>query len=159
MKEVIVTKAGEFTDYQGVKRQYIMAAISMPASKVVMTEEQLDNFADAALEANGEDFDFDYEEDIVKQVNLGISVVNYDHKGGIDKFDEELGKVIAVGKARKKPVGTYFVNRPGLINDTVVSAILAQEMKYFEQNPGSILAGYNDARDKFLKANEGRKQD
>lgn len=73
-----------------------------------------------------------------KILSVGVSVCR-----PADKFDEELGKRIAQGKAEKSYKHTLATCSPGMINDKVVKALLEQESEFFENNPGYYLAGYD----------------
>ena len=73
-----------------------------------------------------------------KILSVGVSVCR-----PADKFDEELGKRIAQGKAEKGYKHTLTTCSPGMINDKVVKALLEQESEFFENNPGYYLAGYD----------------
>ena len=121
-------KIGKFIDYAGNDRQYIMAAVS----------KELDN----------EDFSFEIlknkdhiTQNLTKSLSIGVAVCK-----PVDKFDEKLGKRIARGKALSDKAHIMYVSHSGLINDTVVQAVLEQESKFFEENPQSYIAGY--AKDK-----------
>ena len=67
-----------------------------------------------------------------------------------DTFNEELGKEIALGKALKRPSGVLYASKAGMINTDLVDALISQEMLYFENNPGAVLAGYDKAKETFL---------
>lgn len=64
--------------------------------------------------------------------------------------NEELAKKIALGKAEKRPVGELITTNPGMINTKVVDALLEQELKYFKENPGKYLAGYNKDKQLYM---------
>lgn len=115
-----------FVDYAGLERKFVLAAVSMTSEDAVE--------------------DFDYIEDEHKILSLGISVCRPN-----DDFNEELGKRIAQGKAVKYRDHAIFASDAGLINKTMVGALLKQEAEYFKTNPGRYLAGYNKDAAKYLK--------
>lgn len=78
------------------------------------------------------------DECIDKCVSIGVAAKRVD-----DTFDAELGKTIAKGKAIKHRTFALYATDPGLINTTMVEALLKQEANYFKQNPGRYLAGYD----------------
>ena len=148
-KEIIDFLKGEFTDYAGVTRSFIFAAVS----------EVLPN---AAEDGDGNEFDVNYDvvefvsgfngnidishqDTVVKKLSIGVSVQN-----AKDKFDEELGKVIATGKARKRPVGVFYSTSAGLISSAMVKAVLENEVNHFKTNPGMYIAGYDKDAAKYL---------
>lgn len=133
--ERIVYKVDYFTDFTGDKRQVIMAAVS--------SEKDILAIEDITSENN---FSHWFNEDqIVKEVRLGVSVQN-----PRDENNVELGKIIAAGKARKDKscFGKLFSTDKGFINHKLIDAFLDQEMEYFKQNPGKYIKGYN--KDKEL---------
>lgn len=139
-KEVIETRIGEFTDYLGNTRKYMIAAIS---EMLPMADEDNDAiYHTVNCSCNCGDY---CEGVVVKQLSIGFAITN-----AHDKFNEKIGREIAIGKARKRPHAVLYASIPGIINSPVVEAILKQEMNHFEENPGSVIAGYNTARDKYL---------
>ena len=130
VKQRVVFKSGKFTDYTGKERDYVVAAVS-----------QL--FSGSVQSINDK---FEYEFNFVnKKLSLGFAICSAE-----DKFNLELGKEIALGKALKRPSRIIFATDTGSINNKVVEAFIDQEMAHFEQNPGSVIAGYDQAKAKFL---------
>lgn len=82
----------------------------------------------------------------LKTVSVGVSVCR-----PFDTFNEELGKRIALGKAKKHIEHALYASDPGMINSKVVKALLEQEAEYFKRNPGRYLAGYDANAKKFTK--------
>lgn len=80
-----------------------------------------------------------------KVLSIGVSVCRPN-----DAYNKELGIKIATGKARKYRDHALYTTDKGLINGTMVKALLEQEAKYFENNPGRYLAGYNSDMKKYL---------
>lgn len=133
--ERIVFKIDFFTDFTGKIRQVVMAAVS--------NEKKLTAFM---YDQNTERFTTDF---IIKEASLGISVQNPSD----NVVNPELGKIIAVGKAKKEKscFGKLMSTDKGFINHKLVEAWLDQEMEYFKQNPGKYIAGYNKDRELFEK--------
>lgn len=89
------------------------------------------------IEEDGDIIDND-----MKVLSIGVSVCRPN-----DEFNETLGKTIAEGKATKYRNHALYAVDAGLINETMVKALLQQEAEYFKVNPGRYLAGYDrDAR-------------
>lgn len=113
---------GDFVDFKGQTRQFIMAAVSMEIE---------DGYV---------------EEKIVKKVVIGLSICNPD-----DEWDEELGKKIARGKAinRKTRISSLYATDKGSINSTLVRAYLQQEAEFLAHNPGKYIKRYNLDKDHY----------
>ena len=138
VKNRVVFRNGVFTDYKGNQRQYIVAAVSECTQNV--------NGIYSTVIEEGKKHEIIYS-DAVKKLTLGFSICSPE-----DKWNEELGKTIALGKAIKRPSRVMWVSHAGMINDGVVNALIEQEMKFFENNPGSIIAGYDEAQRKYKQS-------
>lgn len=136
VKNRVVFRNGMFTDYKGNQRQYIVAAVS----------ERTDDCygIPATVVCGGMKPDIIETRDAVKKLTLGFAICSPE-----DKWDEELGKTIALGKAVKRPARVMWVSHAGMINTDVVNALVDQEMKFFENNPGCVIAGYDEAKRKY----------
>lgn len=134
-----VYRIDKFVDFNGVEREFIIAAVSVDLDK----DSKHFTFDNASICV--ENMDEDYLIPTPKLLLLGVSVRNIN-----DEYNEELGMKIALGKALKlldcpeKKTGKIIaVSDKGLINSAVVSAILDQEAMYFKRNPGSYITGYD----------------
>jgi hypothetical protein len=134
---------GEFVDFKGQNRQFIMAAVSTEieggyASHYINDDEYV-------------------EENVVKKVMIGLSVRNPN-----DEWNEELGKTIARGKAlsSKTRISTIYASDKGSINTTLVRAYLTQEAEFLTHNPGKYIKRYDrdKARYEMEKALEASAQ-
>lgn len=125
--ENVTFVSGEFTDFLGDVRGFVLAAVSLPVTETEIFEENLD------LEAK-------------KVLSLGISVC----RAG-DDFDEDLGMKIAEGKARKYRNHALYATDAGLVNGEMVGALLDQEAEYFKVNPGRYITGYDKSKAKYLE--------
>ena len=136
VKNRVVYREGMFTDFKGNARQYTVAAVSEHlknedgVSSIVVEEGKTPM-----------DLDFNY---AIKRLKLGFAICSPE-----DKWDPILGQTIALGKAVKRPARVMWVSHAGMINTDVVNALIDQEMKFFENNPGSVIAGYDDAKQKY----------
>ena len=83
----------------------------------------------------------------MKVLSIGVSVCRPD-----DEFNETLGKTIAEGKATKYRNHALYAVDAGLINETMVKALLQQEAEYFKVNPGRYLAGYDRDAEKYRRS-------
>lgn len=140
VKNRVEFRNGVFTDYMGNQRQYIVAAVSerIPEEGMVIT-------------ANEDKVDEIIISDVCKKLSLGFAICSPE-----DKWNEELGKTIALGKAVKRPSRVLYASHAGMINTDVVNALVNQEMKYFENNPGTIIAGYNNAEAKYREEQKNK---
>lgn len=125
VKNRIEYRIGEFTDFAGRQRKYVVAAVS----------ELID--CGCVTTMRGE---------VVKKLSLGFSICNPD-----DKWDEELGKKIALGKAMKRPSRVLYASHASMINTDVVNALINQEMKYAEKTPSTVFKGYETAEKKWFE--------
>lgn len=117
MKERVEYRVDTFVDFTGIERQFVMAAVS---------QEIYAEVEEIFLEAG-------YKDDHVcpKRLSMGVSVCRPE-----DEFNEEIGKTIALGKARKSMEHALYSTDSGLINRGVVNALLDQEVAFFKQCPG-----------------------
>lgn len=115
---------GNFTDYAGNDRKFVMAAVSINECGTIVHPEYMDDFN--------------------KILSIGVAVC----KPG-DEYDPEIGQAIAKGKAIKNRDHVCYFNDEGLVNDTLVEALLEQEVEYFKKYPGHYLAGYDSDREKY----------
>ena len=79
---------------------------------------------------------------------IGVSICN-----PCDKFDEELGKKIARSKAEKS-IPVLVSTEYGVMNKTLVTAYLKQEMEFLKKNPGKFIKGYAESEKKFFEIKE-----
>lgn len=119
--------SGSFIDFKGQERKFVMAAVSIVDNEAYVDYSESENFVDTP-----------------KCVSIGVSVcLPY------DKFDEELGKKIAYGKATKSVEHRLYATDEGLINTTMITGLLEQESEYFKKNPGRYLKGYDAYKAKY----------
>lgn len=122
-KEKITTHVGSFTDANGDEHPFVIAAVS----EHFEIEESLTVVDEYGC----------YMYDGIKGVKLGFAICN-----PTDKFDEKLGKTIAIGRARKNSEYALLASKPGYINTKLIEAFLEQEADYLVENPEYQIAGY-----------------
>lgn len=151
-KRKVVYRNGSFVDFSGRTRQYIVAAVSelLPNATEVHTPKGTYTTPTEfrVVELSGDHY-LDVHDEVVKRVSLGFAVCSPD-----DEYNEELGKTIALGKAEKRPSGVLYATQTGMINTDLVDSLIKQEMMYFENNPGAVLAGYDKAKAAYLAEHE-----
>jgi hypothetical protein len=123
-KERIETLTDSFVDSNGNTRYFVIAAVSQ-----VFTDTEEPMFVE---DSNG-----DPKWNVTKGLKLGISICNPS-----DTFNEELGKTIAIGRARKNKQYALLTSQLGYINTILVKAFLTQEAKYIKNNPELYIKGY-----------------
>lgn len=137
--EFIIDK---FIDYTGKEREFIIAAVSVPVPDCEVA------IIPDAVNGHKGDCYIEYDDKVIdceKLLLLGVSVRHEE-----DKYSEEIGKTIAVGKALKYKGKQIVASSSGLINTIMVKALLQQEAEYFKRDPGSYIAGYNKRKYKYL---------
>jgi len=125
----------QFVDYSGKDHYFIIAAISedFPCECDVITSDGVNA---------------DLVGSVSKGLKLGLSICNPE-----DTFIEKVGICKALGRAKQSdPV--VFVSHKGLINTTMVRALLKQEAEYLKANPEKYITGYADAKARFEKCKE-----
>lgn len=119
-KERIITHVDSFVDANGDERHFVIAAVTEHFEEGDVTAEDEYNYYD-----------------IAKGVKVGFAICN-----PTDTFNEELGKTIAVGRARKNADYALLATKAGYINTKLIQAFLEQEAEYFVNNPEYQIAGY-----------------
>lgn len=137
---VIEYLTDSFVDFKGVEHKFVACAVSG-------TPEPYEGMELAISYVDGDYASFDDGQYIQRVVSIGFSVCNPE-----DTFDEKKGKNIAYHKALSNlsnPILYSPVN--GVINKTLVKALLKQECKFSKENPERIIRGYNESRDRYEK--------
>lgn len=136
--EKVVYKVGNFVDFTGKTREFIFAAVSV--------ETPTDDYGSLVVDLT-DPFDH-FDKEVKKTLRIAVAVQN-----SKDEVNTELGKRIAYGKAMKDKscFSKLHSTDKGLINRTVVEAVLEQESKFFKDNPGKYLKGYNKDKEAYLK--------
>ena len=93
------------------------------------------------------EFNYDTYNSVEKMLTIGVSVkyLSDEDKG------KELAERIAYGKAVSYLDHVLYVTKSGMINTTMVRALLEQEAEHFKKDPGSYLKTYNKDKENFIK--------
>ena len=83
------------------------------------------------------EFDSDFIDCVIKRVSLGFAFCNPE-----DEFNEELGKTIAIGRAKKSRGTSIYTIKLGYINTKLVKAFIEQEVSYLKDNPEHYIEDY-----------------
>lgn len=146
-KRKVVYRFDEFVDFAGRTRKFVVAALSelLPnAAEVTTPRGKYETPLEFNVVEMCGDGHVDMHDTVLKRVSLGFAVCSPD-----DEYNEELGKTIALGKAEKRPSGVLYATKTGMINTDLVDALIDQEVMYFKNNPGAVLAGYNKAKEAY----------
>lgn len=133
--------SGKFKDYAGIERPFTMCAVSVGTELAVVSEDGIENFTPKALYLG---LSVVHPEDINRKKKVKVNGTTQE----VPVYDEEIGQQIAYGKAMnpKSRLGSVYVDHPGLINTSVVNALLKQESDHFIANPANYIMGYDKAR-------------
>ena len=140
MKTKVAYKEGKFTDFKGVERPFVIAAVSVEENLVIPIMEEV-----LTLRQKGVYFGIS----VLHPTDLGNKPII---KGGVEIqvpiYNVEIGKTIAKNKALKPETCINYVssNEPGILSADVINTMLDQEARYFSANPSKYLAGYEKAR-------------
>lgn len=135
-----------FVDYQGIEHHFVVASLSQTLPK---TEKEFFDDTDTP-DAEVSHHVMSYTEydsietaKVLKSLSLGISICNPE-----DEFNVEVGKAKALARA-KCSVPVLFATKPGVINTTMVKALMKQEAEYLKNNPDAYIKGYSTAEKKY----------
>ena len=80
--------------------------------------------------------------DVHRLVTIGIAICNPE-----DPFNEETGKKIAFNKAANiEDLPRIYTPNKGVITGELVDAFLKQQVRFFKENPGTLIKGYDKAK-------------
>lgn len=149
MKEHIEYIIDSFTDFKGEVHHFVIAALSeiLPTKTCQLEDaEEFGEETEVLYTVNSVIADFGmwgYCGSVEKTLKLGISICN-----PADEFDETIGKRKALARARANdPV--LWAAHSGVINTTMVKALLQQEAKYLKDNPENFIEGYADSKQRW----------
>lgn len=143
MKPYIEVIKDSFVDYAGKTHHFIIAAVSKSSNPLAII-----NPEDLLAAQDTQEFTkvLTHPLDLTsKGVSIGIAICNPE-----DEFDEKVGICKAVGRANGANPALYATNN-GYINTTLVRAFLQQEAEYLKNNPEKYIAGYQEAKERYLK--------
>lgn len=145
--EIVEYKIDSFVDYKGLEHKIVLCALSFTPES---------NEFNGVFSAGWMDIDgYIVDHTAIKRVlSIGVSVCNPE-----DKFDEETGKKYAYNKAKYDSKSQkLFTSNKGIINKTLVNAVLEQEMNFIKENPEKIIRGYNDSKARYEKKKNVEKE-
>lgn len=130
----------KFTDYAGVEHRFVVAVRKVNLKEFnVKTPTVID--LDGLITLGG----------VNTGLQVGIAICN-----PIDEYDEYVGVLKALGRARKADCSLY-TTFPGQLGTAVMQAYLEQEAQYIKNNPDKYIKGYKEAKENFFKAKEMEK--
>lgn len=137
----------EFVDFEGKTHKFIIAAYSevLPTHSAELNLYEEEDFP-VTYDVSGY-IDDSWEESlgpVVKKLSIGVAICHPD-----DQYNEELGKKKAL-KAAIQSTKVLYSSKLGLINTTMVTALLKQEAEFLKNNPELYIKGYRDKHNKFL---------
>lgn len=144
-QDIEVYLVDSFVDFAGKEHKFVAVALS--ESPVVGTHtlkigwvDQNDNY-DCYSTLN---------QDVYRMVTIGIAICNPD-----DEFNEEKGKRIARNKAANlENLPRLYAPAKGIITKELVDTFLKQQVQFFKENPGTLMAGYDDAKKDYEEIQE-----
>ena len=159
MKERINYIIDKFTDFSGITHNFVICALSqeLPTKAhevwsfnpfVFDSEAPVSHWVSRHIVNKAGNENNEVIGIVRKQLSLGVSICSPE-----DTFDTEIGKKIALERARTvEPC--MFVSDKGLINNDTVEAILKREALYLKNNPGNYIAGYDKAKAQYNEIKE-----
>lgn len=136
MKQYVEVIKDSFVDYAGRTHHFIIAAVSDSLEGECHDALMVVEPYKAELNVIGY---------VEKGVRIGISICNPE-----DKFDEKVGTLKAIARAKKSVVVLYATDRD-YISTPVVRALLQQKADHLKSNPDMYIEGYNDSKARYLK--------
>ena len=128
----------KFVDYAGKEHQFVVAV-----RKISLKDLDIEYAVDSEdIESIGE---------VRTGLQVGVSICN-----PVDEYDEGIGVLKALGRARKAECSLYSTY-PGQLGKIVLQAYLEQEAEYIKNNPDKYIKGYNEAKENFFKNKEMEK--
>ena len=135
-----------FVDYQGIEHHFVIASYSqtLPKNKKeFFTDTDTPDAKVSHYVMSYTEYDSYETAEVLKSLSLGISICNPE-----DEFNVEVGKAKALARAKcSTPV--LFATKPGVINTTMVKALMKQEAEYLKNNPDAYIRGYAAAAAKY----------
>ncbi len=140
MNNEIVLK-DKFVDYVGKEHQFVIAGV-----KISIKNDSI------SIKNDGEGvYAVDSIGTIGYALGIGVAICN-----PVDTFDEKVGVLKALGRAYKQEP-TIFTQYSSQLGDSIINAVLQQEIEYIKQHPEKYIGGYLDAKDKYLQEQKLKK--
>lgn len=138
-QDIAVYLTDSFVDFEGKEHQIVACALSQSPETQDLKIGWVD---EGIIDESG-----DLYHSVYRMVTVGIAVCN-----PIDKYDIETGKRIARHKAENiEDLPRIYTTSKGIITNELVLAFLKQQIRFFKENPGTYIAGYDKAKERFLK--------
>lgn len=138
MKQDIATyKVDSFVDYAGKEHKIIACALS--ESPEADTHRLKVGWIDDMGMLDNQDH---LNHDVYRMVSIGVAVCN-----PTDEYNEEAGKKIAYSKAANmENIPRIYAHSKGMITKELVDTFLDQQVKFFKENPETLIPGYDAAK-------------
>lgn len=140
-QDIAVYKVDSFIDYAGREHKLVACALSQsPANeertlKVGWIDESGVLTQGAAINEN-----------VYRLVTLGVAVCNPE-----DKFILEVGQKLAYNKAAyRDDLPRLYATRKGMITQDLVESFIDTQLKFYKENPSSLIPGYKEAEANYL---------
>lgn len=133
MKEIVSYVHGSFNDFLGKEHHITVCGISQ-------TLPTYGGYISVDDEETGDELSYDVD----KVLRIGYSICNPN-----DKYDPELGNVMACNRARGWDCIMLSTSRAGMFNTATVNFLLNDFLNYMKRSPNQFIKGYNDAESKY----------
>lgn len=139
-QDIAIYLTDSFTDYAGKEHKFVACALSQTPDDPEFSLEV------GWIDQNGViDTDSELYQKVNRMVTIGIAICN-----PTDTFDEEAGQRIAYNKAaHMENLPRLYAPAKGLITRELVETFLHQQVKFFKENPETLIPGYLQAKKKF----------
>lgn len=141
MKQDIATYVVDsFIDFAGKEHKFVACALSQTPD-----DSEADLMVGWIREYDVLDTNAELCHDVYRMVTVGFAICNPS-----DEFDLEAGKRIAYGKAAgREDLPRLYTPNKGVITKELVETFLNQQVKFFKENPETLIAGYDKARKEY----------
>lgn len=138
--DVINYVVDSFINYKGVEQKFVLCVKTTECESAIFEFNEGEDFKNLDYAIDNDDYYRGF-----RNLHVGVAICNPN-----DKFNEEIGKKIALGKAESS-IPKLISTEPGIINNAVVQSLIQQEINYIKNNPGRFIPGYDEAVDKLKK--------
>lgn len=92
-------------------------------------------------------------DEVYRLVTVGIAICNPE-----DDFDEEKGKRLAYNKAANiETLPRIYTANKGVITSELVDTFLKQQVRFFKENPETLIRGYKEAEEAYNTTEQAKK--
>lgn len=140
MREVITYRYGSFNDYKGQEHKIIICAVSQKVNVGELEVSPIEIYKDPTDVVG-------YAKNVSKILSFGVAICN-----PVDDYNPQQGEMIAYNRAKDYDTCPMIIsNRAGFFNTVTVNAIINNYLEFIQNDPGSILKGYEAAKSKFFE--------